>query len=300
MTRALVIGGAGFLGQAACKELMRRGIETIAASRTDHPYGTFTSFRRLDRREPGALRRVLDEVRPDVLLDLAAYLPEDVEEVTREFEGERYVFISSGAVYPDLHGRPAAEDDFVPLEGEPAADLNYGDGKRWCETLLQRSAEFPWTIIRPPAILGPADPSLRIVVYLQGVEDGGPIKVPAETYRRVANLAWVRDVGYACALACDTRKPVTRHVYNVGFDGVTLEQLIVSIGRAFGRTPELVPVPFADLERDAAPYGPDPARHSGYVLNRARADLGFEPSALDDAIADVMPWYQVRRSALRR
>ena len=37
MTRALVLGGAGFIGTAACKELMRRGVETIAAGRKDRP-----------------------------------------------------------------------------------------------------------------------------------------------------------------------------------------------------------------------------------------------------------------------
>ena len=39
-----MIGGAGFIGTAACRELMRRGVETIAAGRTPRPYGTFTSY----------------------------------------------------------------------------------------------------------------------------------------------------------------------------------------------------------------------------------------------------------------
>jgi 2'-hydroxyisoflavone reductase len=294
MTRALVIGGAGFVGQAACKELMRRGIETIAASRTNHPYGVFTSFRQLDRREPGDLRRVLKDVRPDVVLDLAAYLPDDVREAMREFTGERYVFISTG-VYPSLNGRPATEDDFMPYEHEPPPELDYREGKRWCESLLLGSPDFPWTIIRPPAILGPSDPTLRIAAYLERVDDGGPLLVPEESYQRQAGLAWVRDIGYICALACDLRKPATRRAYNAAFDGVSLEALVRAIGGALGRQPQLIPLPFAELPDGASPYGPDPARSAGYVLDRARAELGFEPSALDDAIADIMPWYQVRR-----
>src|SRR5581483_2367067 len=260
VTRALVIGGTGFVGQAACKELMRRGIETVAAARTDHPYGTFTSFRQLDRREPGALARVLADVRPDVLLDLAAYQPDDVRAAMAEFTGDRYVFVSTG-VYPDLHGRRAAEDDFEPYTGEPpAGELGYREGKRWCESLLQRSTGFPWTVIRPPAILGPSDPSLRIAAYLQRVDDGGPLLVPAETYQRPANLAWVRDVGYACALACEPRRPATGRAYNVAFESVTLEQLLRALAAALGRRADLVPVPFAELPAGASPYGPDPAR----------------------------------------
>ena len=297
MTRCLVLGGTGFLGQAACKELMRRGIETIAASRTPQPYGTFTSHRVVDRREEDQLRAVLDEVRPDVLLDLACYLPREVEMVRRLFGGDRYVFISTG-VYPELHGRPAREEDFVPLEGEPPPELEYREAKRWCETLIARYAELPSVVIRPPAILGPSDPSLRIAAYIQRVEDGGPLLVPAESYQRQAGLAWVRDVGYACALVSDPRRPAAG-AYNVAYDGVSLERLIESIGRALGRSPELVPVPFADLPDGASPYGPDPARSAGYVLDRARSELGWEPSSLEEAMGETLAWYLAKRPSHR-
>ena len=119
MTRALVLGGAGFIGTAACKELMRRGVETIAAGRTDRPYGTFTSYVAFDRDDEPQLKRALESVQPDVVLDLAGDEPMQVEAMIRSFNGDRYVFVSSGVVYPDIAGRPAAEDDFVPLDGQP-------------------------------------------------------------------------------------------------------------------------------------------------------------------------------------
>src|SRR3982074_1317649 len=108
MTRALVLGGAGFVGGAACKELMRRGVETIAAGRKERPYGTFTSYIAFDRSDENELKRALAQVQPDVLLDLACYQPAEVESVARQFRGERYIFISTG-VYPNLNGKPARE-----------------------------------------------------------------------------------------------------------------------------------------------------------------------------------------------
>src|SRR5438132_3023395 len=75
LTRALVIGGAGFIGVAACKELMRRGVETVAAGRTPRPYGVFTSFRAFDARDREQLLAALETVRPDVVLDLAGVEP---------------------------------------------------------------------------------------------------------------------------------------------------------------------------------------------------------------------------------
>jgi nucleoside-diphosphate-sugar epimerase len=281
---------------------MRRGVETIAAGRSPKPYGTFTSHVAFDRTDPGQLARALDATRPDVLLDLAAFRPAEVEAVMELFGGERYVFVSTG-VYPDLHGRPAREEDFLPLEGDPPdfeeRDVRgdpgaYLAGKRWCETVLARSQGFPWISVRPPAVLGADDPSRRAVAYIQRVEDGGPLLVPAESYERQAGLAWSRDVGYACALACELTRDAAG-AYNVAFEGVSLRRLIEAIGQALGRRPELIPMPFADLPPTASPYGPDPRRSAGYGLSRSRKELGFEPSALEDALAETLAWYLARR-----
>ena len=292
MTRALVLGGAGFIGGAACKELMRRGVETIAAGRKERPYGVFTSYVAFDRTDEEQLKRALAQVEPDVLLDLACYQPSEVDAAIRNFKGDRYVFVSTG-VYPPLNGKPAREEDFVPLSGEPPAALDYMDGKRWCETLISRTTDFPWTVIRPPAVFGPADHSLRIAAYIQRVADGGPLLVPQESYERQAGLAWVKDIGFVCALACDMRKDTSRKAYNAAFEGVSLRDLIEGIAGAMGVPPRIHPVPFAELPPDASPYGPDPRRAAGYALDRARSELGFEPSKLEDALAETLAWYRV-------
>ena len=294
MTRALVLGGAGFIGVAACKELMRRGVETIAAGRKDRPYGVFTSYVTIDRFDEAQLKKTLDSVQPDVLLDLACFTPAEINAAMRVFRGERYVFVSTG-VYPSLNGRAAREEDFVPLEGEPPDMLDYLEGKRWCETVLARSHDFPWTVIRPPAVFGPADHTLRIAAYIQRVEDGGPLLVPEESYEQQAGLSWVKDIGYACALACDLRKDLAHKAYNAAFEGVSVRSLIEGIAQAMGKPARMHPMPFEELPDGASPYGPDPRRSAGYVLDRARKELGFEPSALEDALAETLAWYRVAR-----
>ncbi|HEX2647081.1 MAG TPA: NAD-dependent epimerase/dehydratase family protein, partial [Candidatus Dormibacteraeota bacterium] len=281
-------------GTAACKELMRRGVETIAAGRKDRPYGTFTSYVPLDRTDEDELSRALDKTQPDVLLDLACYMPEEVAAVARHFKGERYIFVSTG-VYPDLHGKAAREEDFVPLTGEVPEALDYREGKRWCETMLARLPGFPWTVIRPPAVFGPADHTLRIAAYIQRVADGGPVLVPEETYEWQAGVAWNKDIGFACALASDLRKDTSRKAYNASFTGVSLRRLLEGIASALGVTARLHPMPFADLPEEARPYGPDPKRSAGYVIERAREELGFEPSALEDALAETLAWYRVAK-----
>jgi nucleoside-diphosphate-sugar epimerase len=246
----------------------------------------------VDRFDEDQLKKTLGIVQPDVLLDLACFTPSEIEAAMRVFQGDRYVFVSTG-VYPHLNGRPAREEDFVPLEGDVPETLDYLEGKRWCETALARSRDFPWTVIRPPAVFGPADHTLRIAAYMQRVEDGGPLLVPVESYERQAGLSWVKDIGYACALACDLRKDLTRKAYNASFEGVSVRDLIEGIAQAMGKPARMHPVPFAELPDGASPYGPDPRRSAGYVLERAREGLGFEPSALEDALAETLAWYRV-------
>ncbi len=273
---------------------MRRGVETIAAGRKERPYGTFTSYVAFDRNDESQLAQALARTEPDVVLDLACYQPGQVEAVARTFRGERYIFVSTG-VYPDLHGKPAREEDFVPLSGEPPEALDYREGKRWCETVLTHHPDLPWTVVRPPAVFGAADHTLRIAAYIERVADGGPLLVPAETYEWQAGVAWVKDVGFACALACDPRKDTTHRAYNVAFEGVSLRSLIEGIARALAKPARLHPVPFAQLPEGASPYGPDPARPAGYVIERARRELGFQPSALEDALAETLAWYRVAK-----
>jgi nucleoside-diphosphate-sugar epimerase len=161
--------------------------------------------------------------------------------------------------------------------------------------MLARTSDFPWTVVRPPAVFGPSDHTLRIAAYIQRVADGGPLLVPAESYERQAGLAWVKDIGYACALACDLRKETTRQAFNAAFEGVSLRDLIESIARVLGLPARIHPVAFADLPADASPYGPDPRRSAGYELGKARRELGFEPSALEDALAETLAWFRVAK-----
>jgi len=296
VTKALVVGGAGFISTAACKELMRRGIEVVAATRSDRPYGTFTSHVTLDRKDEEALARTLDGAQPDVVLDMVAYQARDVAAMLRHFRGSRYVLVSTGSVYPELHGRPAREDEFQGLEGDvPDGDLDYADAKRWCETLLVRQHEVPWVAVRPPIVIGPGDPTLRIAAYMRRIEDGGPVLVSAETADWPAVIGWVRDVGYVLALACELSRPIDGRTYNVGFEGVSVRSFLEAAATVMGRPANLVDVPSAELPYAASPYSVGPEDLGAYPIDRARADLGFEPSGVGDCLADTLPWYQSAR-----
>lgn len=176
--RVLVIGGAGFIGAAACKELMRRGVETIATGRKDRPYGTFTSYRMLDRDEAGRLAAVLTEVEPDVVLDLACRSRAQVREIVETFRGRRYVLVSC-----------------LLSDTGPEAEIEI------------RQSKVPWVVIRLPRVVGAGDPSGRSLEFAEArggdeplvwVRDAGyglalACDLGNEVERAVFTLGWEAD-----------------------------------------------------------------------------------------------------------
>ena len=75
--------------------------------------------------------------------------------------------------------------------------------------------------------------------------------------------------------------------------GKPANQVFKSFDRVPVASASVAQVHFAELPDGASPYGPDPRRHSGYDIDQARRDLGFEPSALEDALAETLAWYRV-------
>src|SRR5207237_9108349 len=119
------------------------------------------------------------------------------------------------------------------------------------------------------------------------VEDGGPLLVPEETWEQPLHLAWVKDAGYACALACDPSRRLPEAGYDIALAAVSLRDLIAALGRALRREPRLVPIPFAELPDAASPYAVEPTRAAAFDLEPARRDLGFQPSTLEDALPET-------------
>ena len=144
--------------------------------------------------------------------------------------------------------------------------------------------------LRAGAVLGPEDPTLRIAQVLRLLESGEPVPVPEQTFEQPAALAWVKDLGYACALACAADQ--LSGLYEVVFEQVSLRALVEALARALGTAATFDPRPVTE----AMPYRigpPNPAE-----VERARRELGFRPSALEDALPEILAWYRVRRASL--
>lgn len=166
MTSALVIGGTGFIGRYTAEELHDYGYEVTTLSRST-PESEFTDRAAIthisaDRTDDDALRDAAHQAEPEIVIDCAAFYPDDVQVALDIFaDVDAYVYVSSGAVY-SVQEIPKREDE-TPLHDctpEQAADdsmASYGPRKAECDRITTEAAErgVAAMSVRPTVVYGP-------------------------------------------------------------------------------------------------------------------------------------------------
>lgn len=157
--RVLVMGGTQFNGLALVHELVRAGHDVTICNRGKTEAPLPDGIRRLvaDRSDHDQVREALAGQEFDVVQDMTAYHPGDVELMVDLFDGRvgHYVFASSTVIY--------AAADLLPItESHPVergdAQIEYGLHKLLCEDVLLAAHEergFPVTITAFAMVYGP-------------------------------------------------------------------------------------------------------------------------------------------------
>jgi nucleoside-diphosphate-sugar epimerase len=237
----MVVGATGFIGPAVVRRLLARGHEVVAASRAPRsgvfPLGVISVA--MDRTNGAAVARVIEDHRPDAIVDLLALTLKDTQPFLAALEGTtgRYVLASSGDVYrqyDQLHRRHSGEClDQLPETAPLRARLfpyrtipprPPGSSEAWMdvydkipiEQAVAARTGRSWSIVRLPMIYGPGDRQGRfrwcIAPMLRGQTE---ITVDAEWARWRSTFGHVEDVADGLALAA-THPKAERRIFNVG------------------------------------------------------------------------------------
>lgn len=245
--RVLVMGGTQFNGLALVHELARTGHQVVILNRgqtkADLPHGVERVF--ADRTNHDQMREILGSVNVDAIIDVSAYLPEDVELMIDIFRGriDHYVFISSTVIY-------AQSDHFPITEAHPVergdAQNPYGRNKLLCEDILLREwreNRFPCSIVPFSMVMGAGNilPDREQRMFQRILRDR-PILIPG-------NGRTIQQVGHADDQARALRmmlcKPATYgQRYNLtGNDYFTQEGYVDVFAGLLGKEVEKVFIP---------------------------------------------------------
>ena len=294
--KVLVIGGTKFLGYYLTRTLLEEGFEVTLFNRGITPDDFGSSVKRVygNRKDYKKFYETFRREKFDVVVDLIAYEPEDVEVIEKTFHDRvgQYIFISTGQVYliTENKHQPAREEDYyqklIPCpKGEEAA-YEYGLKKRQIEDYLEeayRLRKFPSVRFRCPIIEGPRDYTLRLYSYLLRIDDGYPIVIP-ENGDNIIRHVYVKDVARALVSVLGVEKTRGK-VYNLAQEEVVrLSEFLRLIARLMGKTIQLVKVPERELLEKEIPLDISP--FSGHWVSYldptyAREEIGFRTTPLE-------------------
>jgi nucleoside-diphosphate-sugar epimerase len=281
--KVFIIGGTGLISTAIREQLARRGDSVILFNRgLSQSRGTQAERRIIgDRNDEAALSEALRREKPDAVIDMVAYAPDQVRALLRACEDQtaQVLVCSSVCVYGGPLTRiPAAEDE----PHRPVGD--YGRNKSAIEGLiLGREGAGPHgTVIRPSFTTGEGATAGGLVFDDSTVDRlrlGLPVVVMDEGQASWA-IAHVSDVARAFVGALGNPRAFGQ-AYNVTSDEHTdWNGVFGALAEAAGAPPpRLVPIPSDWLYRQA------PRRSVGiqYIFrfssifdnSKAARDLGF-------------------------
>jgi nucleoside-diphosphate-sugar epimerase len=238
--KILFIGGTGNISSDCADLLCRNGHEIGVVSRgisaVPADYRAFIA----DRKDPEALRRVLEGYRPDVVINFLGFdLPElQIDYALFRDAVRQYVFISSATVY----ARPAP----LPIvETSPLGNRfwDYARKKQGCEEwLMERwtSAQFPVTIVRPSHTYSrlwvPNPVSSSSFTYAARLEKGRPVYVPDDG-QNPWTLTATTDFAVGLAGLVGNPQAIGEAVHITSDEVLTWNQICAEIARAVGVEP---------------------------------------------------------------
>jgi nucleoside-diphosphate-sugar epimerase len=149
--KVLFIGGTGFISSSVSRLAVERGLDLYLLNRGIHTAGLPGCTRlTADIVDRDAVRRMIQGLQFDVVVDWVAFAPEDIERDLELFRGRtnQYFFISSASAYQ----KPPAH--YIITESTPLENpfWDYSRNKIACEERLMkafREENFPVIIIRP-------------------------------------------------------------------------------------------------------------------------------------------------------
>ena len=290
MKTALIVGGAGQIGQATARNLLDHGWSVRLAqrhgARLPGDLAARVDMVALDRDEPGAVARAVGGG-VDALIDTVAFDADHARQLLGVLgDVGALVVISTGSVCCDGEGRTldeAAETGFprfpVPItEDQPTTapgPATYSTRKAALEQTLLQEARGPLTILRPFAIHGPGSTHPREWWFVRRFLDGR-LRIPL-AYAGESRFHTSATVNIAELIRVVLQAPATQVLNAADPEALSVAEIGRTIAATYGVEIDLV---LLDGAPDKGVGGTPWSTPLPLVADMSRADaLGYRPVA---------------------
>lgn len=294
MKKVLITGANGLLGQKLIDLYLTKQDRTVIGTgvgpcRHDRK-GSF-KYEELDITNEADVMALITEIKPDTVINTAAMTNVDACESDREgcdklnIDAVRYlvnacnvnrahlIHISTDFIFDGTHGPVSEEEAPKPLS-------YYGWSKYKGEQEVTQHSQSH-AILRTVLVYGVVSDMSRsnIVLWAKGaLEKQQPMKVVNDQFR-TPTLA--EDLAMGCYLA---EVKEAKGIFNIsGKDFLRIDELVIRVANFFGYDTACVSTTSSDVLNQAAKRPPI----TGFIIDKARKELGYEPHSFEDGLAIV-------------
>jgi dTDP-4-dehydrorhamnose reductase len=292
MKRLLVTGSNGLLGQKIVYQNLKSGkFELFATARGENRLISTEgySYHSMDIGSKADVDRVIDEVKPDIVIHAAAMTNVDACETDKEGCLQNNVHAVDYIV--DACNRVGAHlihvsTDFI-FDGEDGpydeeAEANpvsyYGWSKLEAERIVKEKSN-DWAILRTILVYGLVDHMSRsnVVLWAKGaLEKGQPINVVDDQFR-MPTLA--EDLADGCLLAAEKH---AQGIFNIsGKDYMSILELVERVADFYNLPKDII-------NRISSSTLSQPAKrppNTGFILTKSYNILGYNPHSFEEGLA---------------
>ncbi|MBR2724665.1 MAG: NAD-dependent epimerase/dehydratase family protein [Ruminococcus sp.] len=234
MKKVLVTGGTQFLSRYIAEYYVDKGYEVYVLNRNTKPQSAGVKLIEADRHNLG---NVLKEHHFDVVFDVTAYNGADVNLL---LDGlgifEKYILISSSAVYPETAAQPFSED--LPI-GDNKIWGAYSTGKVEAEKALLARVSDAY-ILRPPYLYGEGNNVYREGFVFDCALADRPFYLPKDGEMKL-QFFYVLDLCRFMDVLLE--KHPAQRIYNVGNEeNISIKEWVKLCYEAVGKKVEYVRV----------------------------------------------------------
>lgn len=281
----LVIGGTRYFGIHMVNELLNKGHNVTIATRgkSPDPFGNKVKRIIFDRSDIESIRNSsLGDKHYDVVIDKIAYCSNDIKNVIELLDCDRYIYMSSTAVYEEKSMNTREEDyngTGKKLIWCDRSDFSYSEVKRQAENALcQKYSDKNWTAVRYPVVLGKDDYTNRLLFYVEHIIKSVPMNIDNIDYQ----MGYISSDEAGRFLAFVAENDFKGTVNGCAHGTISLREIIDYVEEKNGSKAIIAP------DGDTAPFNGE----CSYGINTEKAEeLGFSFSNLKDWIFDLLDYY---------
>ena len=282
--KILVIGGTRFFGIQMVKELLAKGHEVTLATRglALDDFGDTVKRIRVERTDEQSIKDALSGTHYDVIIDKIAYCSNDIKSLMDNVNCDKYIYMSSTAVYNPKHIN-TVEEDFDTMAGEliwcDRTAFPYDEIKRQAEyALWQQYSDRNYIAVRYPFVIGKDDYTKRLLFYVEHVIKGIPMNI--DNMDCQMGFIFSDEAGKFIAYLAD--KDFRGAINGCSNGTISVREIIEYVESKTGAKAVI------NEDGDAAPYNGEPE----YSINTDKASaVGFEFSNLKDRIFELLDYY---------